>query len=97
MSPLEIGPMRPVGAIDARVVRTAGGPNGHDESEKTLKAGSAAPAVVRSDALDPGQPPVDAERVSVIRKAIESGTYPLNPAKIADAVIAAGLLLRSAK
>jgi negative regulator of flagellin synthesis FlgM len=33
----------------------------------------------------------------VIRKAIEQGTYPVLPAKIADAVIAAGILLRSAK
>ena len=39
----------------------------------------------------------DAERVDLVRKAVESGTYPLVPAKVADAIIAAGLLLRSAK
>ena len=49
------------------------------------------------DALDPGAAPVDAERVQIIRKAVESGTYPVLPAKVADAMIAAGLLLRSPK
>jgi negative regulator of flagellin synthesis FlgM len=54
-------------------------------------------AVIRSRALDPGQPPVDAERVKQIRQAIEDGTYPIVPARVADAMIAAGLLLRSGK
>ncbi len=35
--------------------------------------------------------PVDADRVSQIRKAIEDGTYPLLPTEIADGIIAAGL------
>jgi len=63
-----------------------------------VKAGrpdTPAPTVVKSDALDPGAAPVDAERVQLIRKAIETGNYPVTPARIADAVIAAGLLLRS--
>lgn len=38
--------------------------------------------------------PVDAERVAQIRKAIEEDRYPVVPARIADAMIAAGLLLR---
>jgi negative regulator of flagellin synthesis FlgM len=54
-------------------------------------------AVQRSAALDPGEVPVDAERVAEIRKAIERGHYPVLPAKVADAMIAAGLLLRSGK
>jgi negative regulator of flagellin synthesis FlgM len=33
----------------------------------------------------------------MIRKAVETGTYPILPAKVADAMIAAGLLLRTAK
>ena len=89
MSPLEIGAIR---AIDARIIRLGGG-----TSEKTAKSATTAPDVQRSDALDPGQPPIDPERVAVIRKAIESGTYPIVPAKIADAIIAAGLLLRNGK
>lgn len=39
--------------------------------------------------------PVDHDRVAQIRKAIEEGRYPVVPAKIADAMIAAGYLLRT--
>ncbi|MDP5102916.1 MAG: flagellar biosynthesis anti-sigma factor FlgM [Erythrobacter sp.] len=38
-------------------------------------------------------PPVDAERVQQIRSALQNGTYPLVPAKIADAIIAAQVSL----
>ena len=41
--------------------------------------------------------PVDAERVAEIRKAVEQGRYPLIPTRIADAMIAAGHLLRTAR
>jgi len=54
-------------------------------------------AVQRSAALDPGEAPVNADRVAEIRKAIERGNYPVLPMKVADAIIAAGLLLRSGK
>ena len=37
------------------------------------------------------QVPVNAERVAEIRRAIETGTYPLIPTEIADGIIAAGL------
>jgi negative regulator of flagellin synthesis FlgM len=47
--------------------------------------------------LAPGEPPVDADRVATIRKAIESGSYPVIPMRVADAMIAAGLLLRSTR
>ena len=36
-------------------------------------------------------PPVDTDRVDEIRSALRDGTYPLVPAKIADAMIAAQL------
>jgi negative regulator of flagellin synthesis FlgM len=39
--------------------------------------------------LDTLEPPIDADRVAQIRKALEDGTYPLVPTKIADAMIAA--------
>ena len=39
--------------------------------------------------------PVDADRVAEIRKAVEQGRYPVIPTRIADAMIAAGLLLRT--
>jgi negative regulator of flagellin synthesis FlgM len=92
-----IAAVRPVGASDARVIRTAAGVKDQtaaapDSSSASSPVGAA--TFQPSDALDPGQAPVDAERVEVIRKAIASGTYPVVPAKIADAIIAAGLLLR---
>ena len=65
--------------------------------KNAAEVASANSAVVRSRELDPGQPPVDSERVAEIRKAIEQGTYPIVPAKVADAMIAAGLLLRTGK
>ncbi|TAD82461.1 MAG: flagellar biosynthesis anti-sigma factor FlgM [Sphingomonadales bacterium] len=38
-------------------------------------------------------PPVDAERVAQIRNALRNGSYPLVPARIADAMIAAQVSL----
>lgn len=39
--------------------------------------------------------PVDHDRVAEIRTAIEQGRYPIVPVEIADAMIAAGFLLRN--
>lgn len=91
MRNIELGPVRPVGAVDVRISRqeTGGSARGVESNEVSEAT------VVRSDALDPGEPPVDTERVEEIRKAIESGDYPLVPAKIADAMIAAEIFLRS--
>ncbi len=57
----------------------------------------ALPALVATTALAAGAQPVDAARVSSISRAIERGQYPLVPARIGDAMIAAGMLLRIAK
>jgi negative regulator of flagellin synthesis FlgM len=92
MPPIELGPARPIGAIDVRFARQAAGGKPRAETPETP-----APTVEMSDALDPGRPPVNTERTAEIRKAVEAGKYPLTPAKIADAMIAAGLLLRSGK
>jgi negative regulator of flagellin synthesis FlgM len=40
-------------------------------------------------AVDAASAPVDAERVAEIRAALQDGSYPLVPTKIADAMIAA--------
>ncbi|MGD9665446.1 MAG: flagellar biosynthesis anti-sigma factor FlgM [Novosphingobium sp.] len=93
MPTFEVGPARAISAIDSRLAReTRGQGQGPVQAREQV-----ARAMVKSDALDAGQPPVDSDRVSVIRKAIENGTYPVIPAKIADAVVAAGLLLRTRK
>lgn len=89
MPPIELGPTRPIGAVDVRIARQSGGLR-----EKAEAAGTTASTVVLSDVLDPGEAPVDTDRVEVIRKAVEKGEYPVLPAKIADAMIAAGYLLR---
>ena len=51
------------------------------------------PAVVGPQAPAAGPAPIDTERVALIRKAIATGSYPVVPAKIADAMIAARYLL----
>lgn len=89
-------PARPVQALD-NAERHGSGPSAPVGSERAAAVANPHSAVVRSRAFDPGQPPVDAERVAEIRKAIEQGTYPIVPARVADAMIAAGLLLRSGK
>lgn len=96
MPPIEIGPRgpRPVRAIGKTEARSTPGPVANDTARAHASSRS---AVVRSAALDPGPVPIDTDRVSVIRKAIQSGSYPVIPTRVADAMIAAGLLLRSAK
>ncbi len=44
-------------------------------------------------AADAATPPVDAERVQQIRAALREGSYPLVPARIVDAMIAAQVSL----
>ncbi len=70
-------------------------------SQQTGQAGrptAAAQPVVAAETLgSAATPPVDQDRVALIRKAIADGSYPVVPAKIADAIIAAGILLRTAK
>ena len=54
----------------------------------------AAAAAALSLATAGASAPVDADRVAEIRKALEEDRYPVIPMRIADAMIAAGLLLR---
>jgi negative regulator of flagellin synthesis FlgM len=96
MPPINLGPALPVSAIDTRTARSANGGGVRTEKAASPPHGLGL-GLVKSDALDPGQPPVDLERTQLIRKAVETGNYPIVPAKVADAMIAAGLLLRTAK
>jgi negative regulator of flagellin synthesis FlgM len=92
MPPIEVGPLRSLSAVENRLSRKAG-----ETAAQAARAEKSEPAVVQSEVLDAGEAPVDAERVDLIRKAVENGTYPVVPARIADAMIAAGFLLRSGK
>lgn len=96
MPPIEIQGIHAVGGIDSRV--TLRGDARHEISARAGNdQGPAKLAVSAGEMLDPGAPPVDAGRVAEIREAVESGSYPVSPARVADAMIDAGFLLRSAK
>ncbi|MEE4451864.1 flagellar biosynthesis anti-sigma factor FlgM [Novosphingobium resinovorum] len=96
MPPIEVGSAQRVGAIESRLARVTGGDTTTTVAKATTSSTvSAAPSIETSQALAAGKAPVDTDRVALIRQAVESGTYPLVPAKIADAMIAAGMLLRT--
>ncbi|KQM14805.1 flagellar biosynthesis anti-sigma factor FlgM [Novosphingobium sp. Leaf2] len=100
MPPIEVGSTQRPGAIESRLARvnTAAVPGATTTSAPAASTQiSATPSVETSQALSAGEAPVDTDRVALIRKAVESGTYPVLPAKIADAMIAAGMLLRTAR
>jgi flagellar biosynthesis anti-sigma factor FlgM len=65
------------------------------------KAGSSTvqlhPSLAADAAAAAVEPPVDAERVRHFRQAIADGSYRLEPARTADALIAAGASLRRQK
>jgi len=64
--------------------------NGQTQPQATKPTGGEKDIEVsRSPLLEPQSPPIDAERVEAIRQAIGNGTYRLEPARIADAMIAA--------
>lgn len=54
-------------------------------------------AVQTGARVSAGDAPVNADRVQEIRKALRDGTYPIVPAKISDAIIAARLMLSNAQ
>jgi len=91
MRPVEIQPTSPARPTD-RVAAT-----GESRAAPRAAEGQKDVEVSRTDLLSAKEPPVDAERVEQIRRAIEEGTYPLTPAKIADAMIAASIMLRSSQ
>lgn len=97
MPPIDFGPagaIRATGPVRASTP-VSGVASAVRPGAETPPAATA--AVEKSPALDPGAPPVDTNRVSEIRTAIARGTYPLMPTKIADAMIAAGIMLSTPK
>jgi len=95
MSSIEIGAPRPVGPVQVKTAAAA--PTAAEPNSFAAAGAGPAAQVQRSSALDAGSSaPIDVERVKDIRQAIETGSYPLLPTKISDAMIAAGMLLRTA-
>jgi negative regulator of flagellin synthesis FlgM len=93
MKPIDItGP----NALSARAAIGGGTPAAASDPVRRARGEAAqADSPARSLAAAGAAAPVDAERVATIRKAIEDGCYPIIPMQVADAMIAAGLLLRT--
>lgn len=64
-----------------------------DKSAKSGAASQSGIAVELASKVDAGEPPVAADRVREVRNALQDGSYPIVPAQIADAMIAARLSL----
>jgi negative regulator of flagellin synthesis FlgM len=100
MASFDIGATPPVGAVQLTSVQPTAASVAAAATTSTAAPVSgaaistAAPEVRTSLSVSAGEAPVDRNRVDEIRKAVQSGTYPLVPAKIGDAMVAAGLMLR---
>lgn len=92
MPPIDLNPIRAIRAVDPRQPRAEPA-----FGQATKAAAPAQPQVELDPALAAGEPPIDQQRVSEIRKAIEQGRYPVTPMRVADALIAAGFLWRNPK
>lgn len=100
MSPFDISRIQStVGARgiarDAHDIGAAPGHKPDPVAAPSLKAAETGLKLETGLALGGAQAPVDSDRVAQIRAALSSGTYPLLPTRIADAMIAAPLLLAS--
>lgn len=84
-----ISGVSPASAADRAKARPSS--DGAAPSAGRSTAGSTNGTGVAVEITAPAQngPPVDTDRVAEIRNALREGTYPLVPAKIADAMIAA--------
>ena len=93
MKPVEITPIargRPPAAVSA----TTGAPSSPPRSGAAASPSAEPGMVTRSETLSAGAAaPVDSDRVATIRSAVREGTYPLVPATVADAMIAASFIL----
>lgn len=91
--------MQGTNGIHARLAARGAAPIARSERARPAKGDDVqSQSVERAAAgLAGSQPPIDQERVSQIRKAVEEGTYPLLPHRVADELIAAGFILRNGK
>ena len=99
IGPCNAGTARAVGPIDPRTLRAERAAERTAETSDAKHANGVARSVGPIHPKAPlgvgvGEIPVDIDRVSEIRRAIRNGNYPLVPAKVADAMIAAAILLR---
>ena len=86
MKPIETSPIprsRPVVPEAARAAKP----------ETPAAATSPQPRAIAQAVSAGTAPPADRDRISEIRAAVREGNYPLIPAKVADAMIAANFIL----
>lgn len=79
-------PLRPVSRDSA--ARTTGAPR-----EAGIAPADQGVTVETGNRVSAGSVPVDGDRVATIKEALRDGSYPIVPAKITDALIAARLML----
>ena len=92
MSMIGLSPeIRPGPTLENDLVRAV------SSSTNSLPQPAVQAGVETSTAVDAGAVPVDQARVALIKQAIQANSYPLNPARIGDAMIAAGMMLRMQK
>lgn len=80
-------PLRGLGSRDS-AARTASTPR-----EAGIAPADQGVTVETGNRVAAGPAPVDSDRVAAIREALQDGSYPIVPAKITDALIAARLML----
>jgi negative regulator of flagellin synthesis FlgM len=94
MSPYEVSRTQPITQARPLARQSETDRGSAPRTPVQARGGSAAGVAVETGfSVDAGEAPVDTDRVLEIRDAIRKGTYPVLPAKIADAMIAARLLL----
>ena len=84
MKPIETSPIPRVRPVLTDAARGA---------KPDAPAAAALPRAIAQAANAGTAPPVDRDRISEIRAAVREGNYPLIPAKVADAMIAANFIL----
>ena len=80
-------PLRAVGSRDS-AARTAATPR-----EAGIAPADQGVSVETGSRVAAGSVPVDSDRVATIKEALRDGSYPIVPARITDALIAARLML----
>lgn len=93
---------RLTGSVPVRGINATGGRETAEARPDKPRANSAAVAdkgvAVQTGAkVSAGAAPVDSDRVEQIRDALRDGSYPIVPARITDAMIAARLLLSTSQ
>ena len=93
MSPFDVSRLSGAAPIRGLARDGAGKTSGAAAASAPLAASGNGVAVETGARISAGQTPVDTDRVDVIRQALRDGSYPIVPAKITDALIAARLML----